>query len=291
MRFQLKLVEGVPLSEIIALYWQEIKNFQARPGDVLIATYPKSGTTWIQEIVEMICHNGDLEKCQHAPIYERIPFIELLQCMPPDAETVNAMPSPRYLKTHLPYQLVPPSFWKHNCKVIYLARNARDAATSYYYFDHMAKIHPEPGSWDQYLQRFMNGNVGWGSWYDHVKGFWEEKDKHDMLYLFYEDIKQNSISEIQKVMWFLGKDLPDATLEKIAHCTSFSQMKNNAMANYSTFPKEMMDQSQYTFMRKGQVGDWKNLFTVSQNELFEEDYRKKMSKTTLKFQVSIEDMS
>ncbi|XP_030063593.1 sulfotransferase 1 family member D1 isoform X2 [Microcaecilia unicolor] len=242
-------------------------------------------------MVEMIRHNGDLEKCQQAPIYERIPFIELLQCMPPDAETVNALPSPRYLKTHLPYQLVPSSFWDHNCKVIYLARNARDAATSYYHFDHIAKLHPEPGSWDQYLQRFMSGNVGWGSWYDHVKGFWEEKDKHDMLYLFYEDIKQDPASEIRKIIRFLGKDLPDATIEKIVHCTSFSQMKKNAMANYSTFPKEILDQSQQTFMRKGQVGDWKNLFTVRQNELFEEDYRKKMNQTTLKFKVSIKGMS
>ncbi|XP_029467021.1 sulfotransferase 1 family member D1-like [Rhinatrema bivittatum] len=286
MRSQLKLVEGIPLSDAIVPHWKKIYNFQARPGDVLIATYPKSGTTWIQEIVDLIRHDADLEKCQRAPIFERIPFIELLYCMPPDAETVNAMPSPRFLKTHLPYELIPPSFWEHDCKVIYVARNAKDTATSCYHFDHIAVLHPEPGSWDQYLQRFMNGDVGWGAWYDHVKGFWEHKDKHNMLYLFFEDMKKNPDLEIRKVMQFLGKDLPDATVEKIAYHSSFNQMKKNPMANYSTFPKDMMDQSQQSFMRKGQVGDWKNLFTVIQNELFEEDYRRKMSQTTLKFHSS-----
>nr|XP_033816756.1 sulfotransferase 1 family member D1-like isoform X2 [Geotrypetes seraphini] len=287
MRSKLMMVDGLPMSDIVAVHWQDIRNFQAKPGDVLIATYPKSGTTWTQEMVELIRHNGDVEKCQRAPVFERIPCLELMRCMPPDLETVNAMPSPRYIKTHLPFNLVPSSFWEHNCKVIYVARNGRDTATSYYHFDRMAIMHPDPGTWDQYLQRFMSGNVGWGSWYDHVKGYWEGKDKCDMLYLFYEDIKQDPITEIRRIMKFLGKKLPDATVEKIAHCTSFNQMKNNDMANYSTFPKEIIDQSEQKFMRKGQVGDWKNIFTVRQNELFEEDYRKKMDHTTLKFKVSI----
>uniref|UniRef100_A0A1B8Y5A4 Sulfotransferase n=1 Tax=Xenopus tropicalis TaxID=8364 RepID=A0A1B8Y5A4_XENTR len=245
------------------------------------------GTTWIQEIVDLIMNDADEEKCKRAPIYERIPFVDILHLMKPGVEEVNAMPPPRVLKSHLAFQLVPPSFWKEKCKVIYVARNGKDTATSFFYFDQMAHLHPTPESWDEYLERFMKGDVGWGSWYDHVKGFWEQKDKHNILYLFYEDLQQNPLEEIRKVMKFLDKDLPEDMLKKIVQLTSFNKMKENPMANYSTFPSDMLNQTSHKFMRKGKVGDWKNQFTVYQNEAFEADYERQMSDTTLKFHTAV----
>ncbi|KAM4663775.1 sulfotransferase 1C1-like [Discoglossus pictus] len=285
MHGKLTTVEGVRISDIIAANWEQIKNFQAKPGDILIDTYPKSGTTWVQEIVDLILNNGDEEICRRAPIYERIPFIELLHSMKPDVDQVNAMPSPRALKTHLPIQLVPQSFWKHNCKVIYVARNAKDTLTSFYHFDHIVQIHPDPGTIEEYTERFMKGDVGWGSWYDHVKGFWEAKDKYNILYLFFEDVKRNPQEEIRKVAKFLDKDPSDEVVKKIAHLSSFEYMKDNPMANNSSFPKHILDQSESSFMRKGKVGDWKNLLSAQQNEIFEKDYKRQMSGSTLKFQI------
>ncbi|XP_063792004.1 sulfotransferase 1 family member D1-like isoform X2 [Pseudophryne corroboree] len=251
MRGKLAVVQGMAIAEPIAENWEQIWNFQARDGDVLLDTYPKSGTTWMQEVIDLIMHDADEQICRRAPIYERIPFIELMHLMKPGVEEVNAMPSPRVLKTHLPIQLVPPSFWEHNCKVIYVARNARDTVNSFYYFDQAVQMHPDPVSWENFLERFMKGDVGWGSWYEHVKGFWEQKDKHNMLYVFFEDMKKTPVQEIRRVAQFLGKDLSDDVINKIAKLTTFEHMKNNPMANYSDFPKHLIDQTQSVFMRKG----------------------------------------
>ncbi|XP_044523004.1 sulfotransferase 1C4-like isoform X2 [Gracilinanus agilis] len=262
--------------------WDEIWNFQAKPDDLLISTYPKAGTTWTQEIVDMIQNDGNIEKCKRAPTHLRFPFIEF-KIPFVGVDQANAMPSPRKLKTHLPIQLLPPSFLEKGCKIIYVARNAKDNLVSYYHFQKMNAALPDPGTWEEYFEDFLNGKVCWGSWYDHVKGWWEAKDKYPILYLFYEDMKEYPKREIQKIMEFMGKNSDEDVLNKIIYHTSFDIMKKNPMANYTTIPGDIMDHSVSPFMRKGCVGDWKNYFTVAQNERFDEDYKKKMMGTTLTF--------
>ncbi|XP_062431208.1 sulfotransferase 1C4 [Rhea pennata] len=285
-------VEGVTLTKIICSIWDQVWNFRARPDDLLIATYAKAGTTWTQEIVDMIQNNGDMQKCRRASTYKRHPFLEW--CIPKSSiqsysglELAEAMPSPRTLKTHLPVQLVPPSFWKQNCKIIYMARNAKDNLVSYYHFHRMNKIMPDPGTWEEFVEKFMSGKVLWGSWYDHVKGWWKAKDKHRILYLFYEDMKENPKREIQKILKFLEKDVENEVLSQIVHHTTFETMKENPMANYTKDFEGIMDHSISPFMRKGAVGDWKNYFTVAQNEKFDEDYKKKMADTSLVFRTEL----
>ncbi|XP_044303834.1 sulfotransferase family cytosolic 1B member 1-like [Varanus komodoensis] len=284
-RFPLKLVHGIPLMEPIAEQWAPVENFQARPDDLVISTYPKAGTTWMQEIVDLVLAGGDVEKAKRAPVYIRIPFLEICSPgpIPSGVDLLVNAPSPRVIKTHLPYQLVPKSFWEKNCKMIYVARNAKDNLVSYYFFDQMNLTQPDPGPWEDYIQKFMEGQVPWGSWYDHVRRYWEEKENHRLLYLFYEDMKEDLAREVRRVRDFLEVDLPEDVVQKIVHHTTFTVMKDNPMANYETIPNLIFDKSKGAFMRKGDVGDWKNYFTVAQQEEFDADYRRKMEGTTLCF--------
>ncbi|XP_053511620.1 sulfotransferase 1 family member D1-like isoform X1 [Artibeus jamaicensis] len=144
-RRELVDVQGVPLFWGIAEEWSQVESFESRPDDLLISTYPKSGTTWVSEILDLIYNNGDTEKCKRGAIYDRVPFMELIvPGFENGIEALKNMQSPRLVKTHLPVQLLPSSFWKNNCKMVYVARNAKDVAVSYYYFYQMAKLHPEP---------------------------------------------------------------------------------------------------------------------------------------------------
>ncbi|KAJ6667465.1 hypothetical protein lerEdw1_016586 [Lerista edwardsae] len=288
-RYEVDEVEGIPLTKKMCDRWNKTWAFQAKPDDLLIATYAKAGTTWTQEIIDMIQNDGDLEKCKRASTFERHPFIEwvLHEHMPTGVEQAEAMPSPRTLKTHLPVHLVPPSFWEKNCKIIYVARNAKDNLVSYYHFHRMNQIMPEPGTWEEFFEKYLTGKVLWGSWYDHVTGWWEAKDNYCILYLFYEDIKENPRREIQKILRFLEKDLEKEVLDKIIHYTQFDIMKDNPMANYTTLPSEILDHSISPFMRKGIVGDWKNHFTVAQNERFDADYKQKMAGSSLTFRMEL----
>ncbi|XP_078738440.1 sulfotransferase 1B1-like isoform X1 [Lampetra fluviatilis] len=286
-RPRLGYVEGIPMAEVFFQDWEEKSAFRAQPEDIVISTYPKSGTTWLQEIVDAILGRGDVERCKRAPTDKRVPFLEMSAV--PDfrilsgIDQIEQLPSPRVIKTHLPYQLVPKSFWDNNSKVIYLARNAKDVMVSCFYFAKMNFGQPDPGTWDEYFRTHLDGAVPWGCWWDHVLGYWDKREHHRILYLLYEDMKEDPRAAVEQVAEFLDVRLPEEALEKIVHHTSFEQMRDNPMANYTSLPSCVMDHSVSPFMRKGSVGDWRNHFTVAQNEEFDEVYAKRMAGTSLSF--------
>ncbi|XP_022076295.1 sulfotransferase 1C2 [Acanthochromis polyacanthus] len=289
MRFPVIPVRGIPLMKLIANNFDDIWAFRPDPSDLLIATYPKAGTTWTQEIVDLLLHNGDAEACRRAPTPVRSPFLEIVSPppIPSGLDLLRTMDPPRVIKTHLPFQLVPLGFWENKCKTIYVARNAKDNLVSYYYFDLMNMTQPEPGPFDGYVTKFMQGELSWGSWYDHVKGYWEEREKKNILYLFYEDMKENPRREVVRIMKYLDLSVSDEVIDRIVDLTSFKKMKENPMANYSCVPSPVFDQTISPFMRKGEVGDWQNHFSAEQSKMFDEDYEKQMKGSNIPFRTLI----
>ncbi|KAJ8394753.1 hypothetical protein AAFF_G00041080 [Aldrovandia affinis] len=280
---------GVAMVHYFTDNWENVQNFQAKPDDILIATYPKAGTTWVSHMLDLLYFEKSCpERGASLPIFERVPFLEF--CVPPmptGIEVADKMTtSPRLLKTHLPVQFVPKSFWEQKCRIIYVARNAKDNAVSFFHFDRMNMVEPEPGDWPSFLQRFQEGQMVFGSWYDHVKGWWDKKQAHPkLLYLLYEDLAEDMSRELDRVTSFLGLHLTEEERRRVKEGVDFDAMKKNSMTNYSTI--KVMDFKISPFMRKGKVGDWKNHFTVFQNEQFDQEYKKKMAHTTLRFRTQI----
>ncbi|KAM5271585.1 sulfotransferase 1E1-like [Ctenodactylus gundi] len=281
-------MRGILLYKYFIKYWDDVESFQARPDDLVIATYMRSGTTWVSEIVYMIYKDGDVDKCKEDAIYNRVPYLECRnEKQMNGVKQLKEMESPRIIKTHLPPQLLPASFWEKNCKMIYVCRNAKDVAVSFYYFFKMTAGHPDPGTFPEFVEKFMQGQVPYGSWYDHVKSWWEKSKDPHVLFIFYEDLIEDIRREVLKLIHFLGKKPSEELVGKITKHTSFQEMKNNPSTNYTTLPDEIMNQKVSPFMRKGITGDWKNHFTVALNEKFDKHYEQKMKDSTLALQTKI----
>uniref|UniRef100_A0A8C9XM48 Sulfotransferase n=1 Tax=Sander lucioperca TaxID=283035 RepID=A0A8C9XM48_SANLU len=284
--FFLLLFKKISRAELFDFHGN-VQNFQARPDDILIATYPKAGTTWVSYILDLL-YFGQTERQTSTPIFDRVAFLEsTISPMGPGKDLADNLPtSPRLIKTHLPVQFVPKSFWEQNSTIIYVARNAKDNMVSYFHFDRMTRTQPEPGEWSSYIHRFMEGKMVFGSWYDHVNGWWKKKQTHSKLhYMFYEDLSEDTGREIDNLCSFLGLSRSDEEKKRVASGVQFDNMKKDDTTNYSTHCA--MDFKISPFMRKGKVGDWKNHFTVAQSQQCDEDYEKKMKNSTLQFRTEI----
>lgn len=283
---------GVSMTKYFTDNWDNVQNFQARPDDILVATFPKAGTTWVSYILDLLYFGNTCQERQATvPLHHRVPFLEI--SIPAEfgpysgKDQVDSLPTtPRLIKTHLPVQLIPKSFWEQNCRIVYVARNAKDNVVSYFHFNRMNGVQPEPGTWNTFLQSFLEGNVVFGLWHDHVNGWWEKKETYSKLhFMFYEDMVEDTGREIDKLCSFLGFSPTPEDREKVITGVSFDSMKKNDMTNYSTAVG--LDHKVSPFMRKGKVGDWKNHFTVAQNEMFDEHYKQKMKNSTLQFRCEL----
>uniref|UniRef100_A0A8B9FKI4 Sulfotransferase n=1 Tax=Amazona collaria TaxID=241587 RepID=A0A8B9FKI4_9PSIT len=131
------------------------------------------------------------------------------------------------------------------------------------------------------FDQLILGAICLSSWYDHAKGWREAKDKHCILYLFHENMKE--VKEIQKILKFLEKNVNQEVLNKIVRNTSFPVMKENPMPNYTTQFQGTIDLFVSLFMRQGVGRGSKNYFIVPQNKKFDEDCKKKMADNFLSF--------
>ncbi|XP_050835047.1 sulfotransferase 2B1-like [Serinus canaria] len=240
-------------------------------------TPTSAGTTWMQEILTLLFSLGDARPAKTIPNWERAPWLEQIY----SREALRNTGSPRLLTTHLPARVLAPALQRSKAKVIYVARNPKDVAVSFYHFHHLAKFLPDPSSFDAFLTQFLEGTVHYGSWFDHVKGWLGQRHLLDILYVTYEELHQDLRGTAQRLSSFLGCPLAPGTLAALEQHCSFSAMRDNAMANYSLIPAEIMDHSQGRFMRKGVVGDWRSHFSPEQNALFNRRYQEEMGDTEL----------
>ncbi|XP_030053653.1 sulfotransferase family cytosolic 2B member 1 isoform X2 [Microcaecilia unicolor] len=256
-------------------------EFQVLDDDIYNVTYPKSGTTWMIEILSLICSNGDVAKAKikTVPNYTRCPWYESTIGM----KQIETLTPPRILTSHLPCHIFAKSFFTSNAKIIYTIRNPKDIIVSWYHYGKISLLLQCPEDFEEHLDCFLKGDFLYGSWFDHVWGWIQMKSSKNFFFITYEELQQDLRGSVMRICDFLGKKLDEAAIDSVLENTSFNIMKDNKMANYSYAGKSAVDLSKGSFMRKGISGDWKNQFTVAQSERFDRIYREKMKNFPVKF--------
>ncbi|KAM7406029.1 hypothetical protein PAMP_000434 [Pampus punctatissimus] len=235
----------------------------------------------MQELVTLISRRGDPQFSHTVPNWARAPWLEQYYC---GTVLETSVHQPRVLTTHLPHHLLGPALQGSKAKVIYISRNPKDVVVSFYHFHKMANFLPDAGLFPEFLNQFLKGTLHYGSWFDHIKGWTSQLETmNNLLYITYEEMSLDIHGAIKKISSFLQCPLEEDELNNcVEHC-SFSCMKDNAMVNYTVIDENIMDHSKGTFMRKGKIGDWKNIFTEEDNQYFESIFKSMMQGCTLEF--------
>ncbi|XP_069365781.1 sulfotransferase 1 family member D1-like isoform X1 [Maniola hyperantus] len=261
-------------------------NLPIRPGDVFVNTFPRSGTTWAQELIWLLKNNCDFEKASEIPLNIRFPFLDFSMLIHPELtrqmyeenkgdeekmhyvklsnmagdEKVNNMPSPRFIKSHLPLSLLPPTLID-KAKVVYVARDPRDVVVSVYHLCKMHRIHGAPDSFKEFWNYFIKDQHYYCPLFEHVKEAWNLRNHPNMMFIFYEELYENLPFTIQRLNSFLGAaECTPQQVERLCDHLSFAKFKHNKAVNHSLLSKINFINGQYSFIRKGKMGGWRDYF-------------------------------
>ncbi|XP_019634617.1 PREDICTED: sulfotransferase 1A1-like [Branchiostoma belcheri] len=235
--FHFKGVRFFPLADRRAV--ELVESFEVRDDDIFISAYIKSGTTWVQQIVSLLSTEGDLSEVNKIPIFVRVPWLETMDQSgsgEPMPKVLRDAPSPRLMKTHMPYHMLPEQAREGKGKIIYCARNVKDVVVSWHKMREGMDL--PGGTFDENFQEFINPEqAAYGFWWDVVPEYWRHKDDKNMLFLKFEaepkewascDLRGNVV----KIANFLGKTPSDQRIDEVVSYCTFSAMRDNDATNF-----------------------------------------------------------
>jgi aryl sulfotransferase len=249
--------------------WNDL-NF--RDDDIVISTYAKSGTTWVQQIVAQLLFNG----AEGTEVAEMSPWLDL-RVPPKDVKLplVEAQTHRRFLKTHLPVDAL---VFSEKAKYIYIGRDGRDVLWSLYNHHYTANaswyealnktpgrigppIGPPPSSITQYYHDWLDkdGYPFWPFW-ENVRSWWAIRSLPNVYLLHFENLKSDLAAEIHRIAEFIETPIDETQLYPILRHCSFDYMKANATKSVP-LGGSFWDGGAQTFIHKGTNGRWRKVLS------------------------------
>jgi len=249
-------VGKVKLNVFLSWIWcpstiiQSINSFQncfnAKESDIVVASMPKSGTTWLSALTYAIVNRKHFPsfKNDHPLLafnpHELVPRFEFNLYGDRDGPyfqmDLSTMIEPRLFVTHIPFSSLAKSVKESNCKIIYICRNQFDTFVSNWNFINKIrlKISLPMLTIDEFFEKYCNGISPYGSFRDHMLCYLEESiaRPQKILLLNYEDLKEDVNFNIKRIAEFVGfpftqEEENNGVIENIIKLCSFECMKES----------------------------------------------------------------
>ncbi|NOX93908.1 MAG: sulfotransferase domain-containing protein [Alphaproteobacteria bacterium] len=263
-------------------------DFKFRTDDIIIATYAKSGTTWMQQIISQLIFKGEegLDVSHMSPWLDlRIPPAEV------KLEALEEQTHRRFIKTHLPLDAF---VFNPKVKHIYIGRDGRDVMWSMY--NHQINITPEmmkmlnsvpnlvgppvvppPEDPREFFLEWLEdrGFPVWSLW-ENIRTWWEVRNLPNVMLIHFNDLKADMPGEIRRIASFLEIEVAEDIWPAIIEHCSFDYMKAHA-DQVVPLGGEPWKGGAKTFINKGTNGRWRDQLTAEDCAKYERRAREELS--------------
>lgn len=229
---------------------QNILCIDSRQGDdIYIASYPKSGVTWLQHALCGMIYGMDV----------RLTPDSLVNMLIPDTHS-----NKYYLRTGRPVVFKTHALPQKNMKrVIHLVRDGRDVLASYHAM--MKNLGRKISLKEMIIDKKGLFPCDWGT---HARNWMSNPYNAEIIRISYEELKKEDGETFKKIASFIGVQLSDERIAEIVEQSKFEEMQKKEIKmgwGNGHVMKEGL------FIRKGKVGSYKEEITEELTVFFENE--------------------
>jgi len=223
------------------------RNFRVYRDDTFVVSYPRSGNTWTRFLIANLVYPQ-----------ENVSFLNIEKLIPDtSSQSSRALlrtPRPRIIKTHC--------YFDHRYrKTIYIVRDPRDVVLSNYDFQRKYRQIEDGYPLDRYVDDFVSGRLvsaDWGTWRENVASWvYTRGQEKDFLLVRYEDLLDDTVSELGRIAQFLGADASDSNLRRAVELSSADRMRKLEKQEEDNWIATKNRRKDIPFVGKAKSGGWK----------------------------------
>ncbi|KAG7587882.1 P-loop containing nucleoside triphosphate hydrolase [Arabidopsis suecica] len=270
------------------------RGFQPQDTDIILASFPKSGTTWLKALTVALLERlkNRSSDDHHLLLSDNphgiVPFFEIdmyNESSSPDLAKFSSFP--RLFSTHMPLTAMHEILKESPCKIVYVCRDVKDTLISLWFFGcAIHKIELDKNLLESMFKSFCSGTVYYGPFWEHHLSYWKgslENHNH-VLFMRYEEMKSKPRDQIKRLADFL--DCPFTKEEEesgsVDQILDLCSLRNLSSLEVNKAHKtNNVDHKNY--FRKGEVGDWKNYLTPEMENKIDMIIQEKLQGSGLKF--------
>lgn len=293
------MLDRAPVREIRDFYCdsRQWDTYQPREGDVVIATAPKVGTTWTQQIVNLLI----FQNVEPRPLTMLSPWLDCRIQMPLEmmVQIIEGQDHRRFLKSHLPLDGLP---IYSETRYIHVARGGRDACMSF--LNHIngynsnvwerldatglgdpliGVVKPRP---PRTAREFFHHWIAptetsavelmSQSFFEIERSYWKERARTNLLLVHYNDLKADLHGEMARIAAFLEIDVADDLWPALVDAATFETMQRDGEALLPGMDMGF-DGGVKTFLNKGTNNRWQGVLTDEDNALYDARIKAELS--------------
>ncbi len=236
--------------------------------DVIVSTYPKSGTTWTIQIAYQLgfLGAGEFDEIDAVvPWPDKLIPIDNNPALDDHAHLADSPTGLHVIKSHLEAEYMPTA---GDGRFITVIRNPKDMLVSLIHFENefneLLFSHTIPAA--TFADAFVTDRFLYQQWPAFIDSWWQLRSRPDVLVLFYEDMRADAQAAVRQIAAFLEIEPTDEQLAAVIERSSFDYMRANAEA----FAPPAEGAGKVTLVREGRTGSGRTELTADQQQAIDD---------------------